>query len=154
MKQLFSLFCILSFCFSCGSPSAQDGKEKKLDEFKWFLGNWKGVMQEMDVYETWKMENEHSYNGEGFVMAGKDTMFHESTHLQTQDTDIVYIAAVPGDSAPVPFKLISYKGNKAVFENPQHAFPKTIVYTLVAPDSLVATVDGEEEGKSRHEEFH
>jgi hypothetical protein len=87
-------------------------------------------------------------------MAEKDTMFHESTKLLVQDTDIVYIADVPGNPAPVPFKLTSYKNKKAVFENPQHDFPKTIVYSLIGEDSLVATIDGEENGKPRHEEFY
>ena len=154
MNKLITLLLIAAFFSSCGSPATSGKSKKNLDEFKWFLGNWKGTMQEMVVYENWKAENENSFDGEGFVMAEKDTMFHESTKLQVQGEDIVYIADVPGNPAPVPFKLTSYKKNIAVFENPEHDFPKTIIYTLVTPDSLVATIQGNEDGKPRKEEFY
>lgn len=154
MNKLITLALLTSFFFSCGSPSVQNKEEKNLDDFKWFLGNWKGKLQEMDVHETWTEENKNSFSGKGVVMLEKDTLFHESTKLCVQDGNIVYIADVPGNPAPVSFKLISYEDNKAVFENPEHDFPKTIIYTLIAPDSLIATVVGSENGTPRKEEFY
>ena len=147
MNKLFIRLLFVSLLFSCKS-------DKNLDEFKWFLGDWKGTMQEMDVHEYWTMENKNSYRGEGFVLSEMDTVFHESTKLEAQNGDIFYIANVPGNPAPVSFKLTLHEKNKAVFENPEHDFPKIITYTLVLPDSLVAVVEGDEDGKHRKEEFH
>lgn len=128
--------------------------EKNLDELKWFLGSWKGTMQNMDVHEYWTARSEFSFSGEGYVLSGKDTVFHESTKLQFENGNIVYIADIPGNPIPVSFILTSNKNNKIVFENPKHDFPKTITYHLVSPDSLEAIVVGNENGKQRKEEFH
>ena len=57
MNKLITSLLLATFLFSCGSPAVQDKPEKNLDVFKWFLGNWKGKMQEMDVYESWTSEN-------------------------------------------------------------------------------------------------
>ncbi|MBI4929469.1 MAG: hypothetical protein HY841_01815 [Bacteroidetes bacterium] len=145
-KLIQGLLLILLF-FSCHP-------DKSLDDFKWFIGNWKGTMQEMEVHETWIKENEKSFSGDGFVLSDKDTLFHESTKLKLQGNDIVYIATVPGNPAPVSYKLTSQKKNKAIFENPAHDFPKIITYYLISPDSLIAVVEGDEDGKHRKEEFH
>src|SRR5688572_2076013 len=128
MNKLIILLFVSSIIFSCGSPVSEEKQKKNLDTFKWFLGNWKGKIQEMDVHETWTLENENSFSGQGIVMSERDTLFHESTKLEVQGEDIVYIADVPGNPEPVSFKLTSYKDNKAIFENPEHDFPKTITY--------------------------
>lgn len=152
MNKPITLLFFTLLLFSCSSPS-EDKKEKNLDEFKWFLGDWKGKIQEMDVHETWTLEKENSFSGEGIVLSEKDTIFHESTRLEVQGDDIVYVANVPGNPAPVSFKLTSFKDNKAIFENPEHDFPKTITYILVSHDSLIAVVEGNEDGKPHKEEF-
>ncbi len=147
MNKIIPLLFLISLFFSCKS-------EKTLNDFKWFLGKWKGTMQGMDVRETWTMENETSFNGDGFVMSDMDTIFHESTKLQVQNGNIFYIANVPGNPAPVSFKLTFYENHKAIFENPEHDFPKKIIYTHVLPDSLIAVVEGEENGQYRKEELY
>ena len=147
MKKKFILFAVISVFISCKS-------EKTLDDFNWFLGNWKGTMQEMDVYETWTKINSSSFAGEGYVMSEKDTVFHESSKLQVKDGDIFYIADVPGNPEPVPFKLKSNQNKKAIFENKEHDFPKTITYTQISSDSLIAVVEGDDGGTPRKEEFH
>ena len=107
----------------------------------------------MDVHEYWTAKSEFSFSGEGYVLSGKDTIFHESTKLLFENGNVVYIADVPGNPSQVHFGLSSNKNNKVVFENPRHDFPKVITYHLVSPDSLEAIVEGSENGKQRKEEF-
>jgi hypothetical protein len=43
--------------------------------------------------------------------------------------------------------------SEAVFENPQHDFPRRIVYRLQAAGSLMARIEGTENGKDRAVDF-
>ena len=52
---------------------------------------------------------------------------------------------------PIAFKMTKAEGNMFVFENPQHDFPKRIVYKLITTDSLHAFIDdGTEAGKKQN----
>jgi hypothetical protein len=46
------------------------------------------------------------------------------------------------------FKLTRASATEVVFENPQHDFPKRIIYRKGADDSLTASIDGGEGSKA------
>lgn len=57
--------------------------------------------------------------------------------------EIVYEAWPNGERSPARFVLTNYVvGAQAVFEDPDHDFPKRIRYQLIQPDLLQVTVDG------------
>jgi hypothetical protein len=148
MKKLAFLFIAppALFFFSC-QPA------KNLDEFNFLTGKWQGGRDEMILEEVWSKESPDRIQGDGCVISGADTMFHEKMSIELQKGEIYYMATSPNKEGPVPFKLISYEKNSWVFENKQHDFPQKITYTHLLPDSLIAAAEGIDKGKLSHETF-
>ena len=49
---------------------------------------------------------------------------------------IYYIAKVPQNEFPIPFRLVENNGLMYIFENQNHDFPQRIIYHRVNEDSL------------------
>jgi hypothetical protein len=79
----------------------------------------------------------------GYLIKGTDTIINERVALTRTKENILYTSAVEdqNDKKPIAFKLTSSADNVFVFENPEHDFPKRIVYHLVSSDSLHAYTD-------------
>jgi hypothetical protein len=57
--------------------------------------------------------------------------------------DVYYIAKVKSNPYPVPFKLVDSSAQHAVFENPDHDFPKRLEYRRTEQGGLnVRVSDG------------
>lgn len=87
-------------------------------------------------------------------MFGEKTVFHEYLRIVPfRDGGLVYLAQPVGRFPPTPFRLILATPTELVFENPDHDFPQRIRYQLLNEGrTLVATVDGQENGEHRAEE--
>jgi hypothetical protein len=82
------------------------------------------------------------------TVAGDKTVEFEYLRLE-QRADGVYYVAHPKARCPgTDFKLTRASATEAVFENPQHDFPKRIIYRKTADDSLTATIDAGEGSKA------
>lgn len=57
------------------------------------------------------------------------------------------------DAPPTAFRLIESTPTSATFGNPLHDHPKIIAYRLEGPDTLIATIEGDEGGKHKKQEF-
>jgi hypothetical protein len=66
---------------------------------------------------------------------------HEFVLLRAVGSTLEYRVRA-GDQPEVVFTAAAPSRREAVFENPEHDFPKRIGYRLAARDSLVAWVDG------------
>lgn len=83
----------------------------------------------------------------------KDRMVaFEFLRIEKRGNDIFYVAQ-PGGRPPTNFKLTQSTASSAVFENPQHDFPKIISYRLEGQDTLVATIEGGEGAQRKAQEF-
>ena len=76
--------------------------------------------------------------GMGRTIAGDRIVEFEYLRLE-QRGDAIYYVAVGCPSTD--FKLSRLSGQEAVFENPQHDFPKRVIYRKNADGSLLASVD-------------
>jgi hypothetical protein len=90
------------------------------------------------------------------MIKGTDTTINERVALTRTKKDVFYTSTVEdqNDKKPVAFKLTSANGNVFVFENPEHDFPKRIVYHLVSSDSLHAYTDDGMEGTKKIQHFY
>lgn len=91
--------------------------------------------------------------GQGFRVSQGDTLFAERLRIQVQDDVLYYVADVPHNLDEVWFKLTRITKDEAVFENPQHDFPKIILYRRESEYKLYMRVEGEENGRPRRLEF-
>jgi hypothetical protein len=87
------------------------------------------------------------------TIGGTRMLAFEFLRIVQKDGHVFYIAQ-PGGRPPTEFKLTRASASKAVFENPQHDFPKIITYELTAPDRLTATIEGPQRGQNRKQQFH
>jgi hypothetical protein len=75
-----------------------------------------------------------------YVRDGQVTDY-EFTSIEQRDSDLV-ITPRPKDQSPASFSLRRLTDGEVVWANPEHDFPQVISYRRVAPDSLVARIEG------------
>ena len=106
----------------------------------WQMNTKSGV-----IGEEWKSISENHLESRGyFISNGTDTVVNERVTLEKKGDGIYYTSTVANQNGgqSVPFKLTAVENKSYIFENPQHDFPKRIVYELVTSDSLHAFTDG------------
>lgn len=95
--------------------------------------------------EIWVKKSNKEFVGKGINLKGLDTSFVEKLKLIVRENKIYYVADVPENKEPVLFEMTDQTGTQVTFENPNHDFPKKIVYEL-NDRKLKATISGN--GKS------
>lgn len=143
---------------ACNKPTQQQNQTEHPQpevkkKFPWLMGKWVIDYGDTKVYEYWKQQDETMLVGEGFVVAGKDTVVREDMRLQLIGSQWVFIARI-NDSDPVLFACKQDSaGVKLVFENTEHDYPQNITYGQDAKDGLYAIVSGVEKGKAKREDY-
>jgi len=117
--------------------------QPKIDDLAWMSGHWTSTQDGVVMEEIWT-------DPRGGVMLGmhrdaRDTKASfEFLRVAATPDGIVYFAQ-PGGRPPTPFTLVESSATRAVFANPQHDFPKRIIYWL-DEGKLCARVEGDGEG--------
>jgi hypothetical protein len=120
-------------------------------------GTWKMNTKRGAICEEWKKMNKNHLQSRGYMIKGSDTVVNERVALTKTAEGIFYTSTVEeqNNKQPVAFKITKAEKNLFVFENPQHDFPKRIVYYFINADSLHAYVDdGSDESKKRQNFYY
>lgn len=143
------IFLLLSFSYI--SDNRKVFKKLYKLEGVWRMETKKGFM-----YEEWKKMDKNHLQSRGYMIRGVDTINTERVSLTRTKENIFYTPTVENqnDKKPIAFKLTSSTGNVFVFENPEHDFPKRIVYNLVSTDSLHAYIDDGKEATKKIQYFY
>lgn len=154
----YYLFISAACLLSTSSPERKYQDKKTFRELYALEGTWVMKTEKGFIGETWKKVNDDWLQSKGFFAKGADTISNESVALRVRSNGIYYTSTVnnQNDAKPVDFKLTSadIKTKTFVFENPQHDFPKRIIYEIVSNDSLHAYIDGGEGGYEEREDFY
>jgi 2-iminobutanoate/2-iminopropanoate deaminase len=121
--------------------------------FEKFTGTWSLINKKGELMgETWIKKDGSSIAGKSYMVKSADTTMLETVDLVKEGGDIFYIPVAYGqnDDKPVRFKLTSCTGSVYTFENPEHDFPKRIVYDFISNDELYAYIDDGTENKRQH----
>jgi len=119
-----------------------------LADLSWMTGAWQTEGGKRRIEEHWTQAAGATMLGMGRTVAGEKTVEFEYLRIE-QRADGIYYVAHPNAQCPgTDFKLTRATANEVVFENPQHDFPKRIIYRKGADDTLTASVDGGEGTKS------
>ena len=144
MKNTF--FTLLLLFFFKGTQAQDISKETagNYSQLSWLAGNWKrtNVKPGRTAHERWEQTGTYEMHGFGVSMKEQDTLFVEKLKLVIKDNTIYYVADVPGNKQPVYFRLTAITKDGFTCENPDHDFPKKIVYRLEG-DKLKATISGD-----------
>lgn len=139
--------------------SCQNKEEKKFDKLEkmnWLVGQWENKTPEGLLTETWTKDNDSTFSGQTyFIKNEKDTVHSESIILTQLKEELIYRPTVKGQNndEPVDFKLTSELENSFTFENPKHDYPQKITYKKINDKSLVASISGNQQGKSSSENY-
>jgi len=149
-RQLCALFLLL-----CGFSGDSTFSQEDFEKLKPIAGTWHTKRTKGDIYETWQRRSAKEFAGLSYTVSNGDTMPLEKVRLYLQGTEIIYapVAIQQNDDKEVLFKLKSIEGNRFVFENLQHDFPKRIVYDFKSKDSLYAYIEGEIESRTRRVDY-
>jgi hypothetical protein len=125
-----------------------------LQDLAWLAGHWRIEQADRVVDEHWMAPAGDLMMGMARnVQAGKVREYEFTLLRQEPNGDIVYVAS-PSKQSEATFKLTSLRNGEAVFENPQHDFPKKVVYARQPDGSLLAWIEGPgRDGKPRRVEY-
>ena len=108
-------------------------------------GEWK--VSDKDVYEAWKPSDTNILIGEAYTIKENGSKkIAERLAIRKVKKDIVYSAMVPNQNAgkAIDFVLNQIDENTYSFENPNHDFPKKIIYKKVSDSELFVIVQGKD----------
>jgi hypothetical protein len=132
-----------------GNVSSRD-----LGKLDWILGTWERKTSHGVMFEDWKVINDNFWEGKSFRLAANDTIILEKLSLVVLDDNVFYVPVVSHNPAPVYFRMIEQSKDKAVFVNPEHDFPQTIIYRKISDDSLHARIEGMNKGVESGVDFY
>ncbi len=125
------------------------GECASLDGLDWLLGQWEQVGETAITRETWTRVSAATFEGVGETLDAKDGSRRawESLRLVAMRGQVFYLAKTKGNLRPVAFTLTECEEGVAVFDNPEHDFPRRLAYRLTEAGTLdVAVSDGGERG--------
>lgn len=129
----------------------------RLAGLDWLLGSWKRETAKHVTWEHWQRLSDHLYTGQSYriATAGGDTVYAEDLLLVEMAGEVFYIAKVPENTYPVPFKLSAGETSAgAAFENTEHDFPQRIIYNRRDDGSMTVVLSGPANGETRQVELH
>ncbi|HKG47847.1 MAG TPA: DUF6265 family protein [Pyrinomonadaceae bacterium] len=121
-----------------------------LADLSWISGAWQtqpGGRRQIE--EHWMQVGGASMLGMSRTVAGEKMVEFEYLRIEQRADGVYYVAHPQARCPATDFKLTRASATEAVFENPQHDFPKRIIYRKSGNDELTASVDGGEGTKAR-----
>lgn len=153
MKRTITLLSLLTF-FACRHQ--QDKKEYALlNKASWFLGEWQSQSSYGNFSEKWEKLSDSTMMGATYIVKDKDTIFEENIVLEQRNDSLFYnvLFKENNQEKSTIFYLSKSTTKELIFENPKHDFPTKIVYNLINPDSILASIHGKQKGIDKTEFF-
>ena len=144
---MIRLLCVCALLVSATGPVAfeEEGEREGLEALEWMAGHWRQETKRGMTEEIWLPPRGGLMVGVNRTVRGDKAAF-EYLRIQEDREGVVYYAS-PGGKPPTPFRLTEVDESHAVFENPEHDFPKRIEYRLDG-ERLVASIAGDTQGPS------
>ncbi|MDR7332850.1 DUF6265 family protein [Roseateles asaccharophilus] len=119
----------------------------------WMAGCWTQTGREAGSVEQWMAPAGGLMLGMARIVKGGRVIEFEFMQLRADAEGRLSFIAQPQGRPPTEFKLARQAEAQAVFENTAHDFPQRVSYRRMAPDQLVARIEGERNGKVRGIDF-
>ena len=138
---------------SLAAPVARsDTPPVRLEQLAWLAGCWEGGSGDQRREELWTQLAGDTMLGVGRLVRSGKTVEYEFMRLHVQEGTVVFTAK-PSGQAEDSFQLVSWKDGVATFENPAHDFPQRILYQRREDGSLLARIEGTDQGQKRGVDF-
>ena len=115
---------------------------QSLPEF--LQGTWK--VENKETYEEWEMVTTRKYVGSSFKIKDDKKVVSENLSIMKAEKGVIYTAAVlnQNQGKAIEFRLNQIDENIFSFENPNHDFPKKIIYQKITDKQVYAQVLGKD----------
>ena len=136
MKYILTLLILFVIELSVAQSSYPD----------FLQGTWK--MENKEIYEHWDKLNENTLKGFSYKLKDGQMFISEYLDITKVNNEVIYTATVlkQNQGKEVHFKLTN-TDSTFTFENPNHDFPKKIVYQkLNDTEVFVKVSDGKQKG--------
>lgn len=107
-------------------------------EFNWLIGTWQEGQKKS--FETWEVKDNFLFATAYIVDRSGNKIITEEIKLIKKEKDFFYVPDVAGPQGAIEFRITSFGETSFVAENPEHDFPKKIVYKKINEGELVATI--------------
>lgn len=125
---------------ACAAAPARVTPASPVATLAWLRGRWCGAHDGGTFCEAWR-DVDGALVGEGAFERDGARVFGEALRIEARADGVFYVATPEGEGTTA-FRLTRASADEAVFENPQHDFPKRITYLRRGLDGLVAVVEG------------
>lgn len=125
-----------------------------ISQLGWLAGHWRMERGGRVVDEQWMAPGGGVMLGMARTIARGKVVEHEFIQIREGPGGALFFIAMPSRQKEATFQVVTLSANSAVFENPQHDFPRKISYSLGPDGSLLAVIEGPgSDGQTRRVEF-
>jgi hypothetical protein len=112
-----------------------------IDAMSWLVGDWVGTVGGNNVEERWTAAAGGAMIGSSRSTRGTSMVEFEFLCIAQRAGGLVY-TAMPNGSGTTDFLSTKVSSDSITFENPEHDFPRSIVYTKNAEGGVDVVVSG------------
>jgi hypothetical protein len=116
----------------------------------WMAGCWSGERAGERFHERWVIADASTLLAVAHTTKGGRMTAFEFLRVIVRNGKSVYVAQ-PGGAPPTEFTATTTTGDRIVFENPAHDFPKRVIYRRDGTEGLIASIDGGTDSGERTE---
>lgn len=156
MTRLMLVFLLCLFLAVGGTAAASADRARVVSQPAspavptWIAGCWAGERGGERFHERWTVADPATMLGLGHTVKGGKMTAFEFLRIVAKGDRPTYVAQ-PGGAPPTEFVASSQSGERIVFENPAHDFPKRVIYERSGTDRLTASIDGGATSRERVE---
>jgi hypothetical protein len=150
VRPVLSLLLVVALLIVVAAASLA-GEPAVLDDLAWMAGHWTGSSSDVVMEELWTAPAGGVMLGiHRDVSQGRDAFF-EYLRIEARTSGLVYVAS-PRGVGTTEFALVRAGDAEVVFENPDHDFPRRIIYRRDG-NLLIARIEGDIDGHTRSEQW-
>ena len=154
-RTLLGLLLLPVVLLAADAPASGQAKAAlALNQLGWLAGHWRMEKGGRVVDEQWMAPAAGVMLGMSRTIARGKVVEHEFMQIREGPGGALYFIALPSGQKEAAFQIVSLTDREAVFENPEHDFPRRISYSLQSDGSLLAAIEGPgKDGQARRIEF-
>jgi hypothetical protein len=142
---------LLVLLLASAAGDGMQGAAAHVSDLAWIAGDWQTAAGTPRVDEHWTPPAGGAMLGMSRTVKGDAMVAFEYLRIVERADGVFYVAHPNARTPGTDFRLTSVTPTRVVFENPQHDFPKRIVYEKKGENALTAVVDA---GEGTHAETY